>query len=419
LFQLLVDSFESACATDDFRAVSSCLSSLLAFPLGSPFAVSLLTQILFLDKLREFVTVADDALAQLSVRECDQSLLELALTAIAQSISESPRLAAQSCLCGIPTAIRHSFPFFAPFARHLALEVFVALFDRPLKFCLPFVPDALFLSLGELGCPEGGDALGGRVASLLASLRHLSTDPTEDRVIRLSLLVAFLAVLGGPLRRFWADCLRGTYSLCRLEPEFLDSGAVAGAVRRVIELSSDNETIYYAACVARICGCECARDLIIRLWNFVLSPTTADATKVAIVELIADICFADGDAAAELCTLNIFNSIEDIFTSESVEVKAAVCMLVAVGMSVGDATVREHLARPVFVQEMVDIVDEVRSDWAELMLDAVFGAVESVDVCRIDLVAHGGIKVLEQVEAVSPRAADLIEAILEHLAADA
>jgi hypothetical protein len=184
--------------------------------------------------------------------------------------------------------------------------------------------------------------------------------------------------------------------LCRLEPEFLDSGAVAGAVRRVIELSNDNKTIYYAACVTRICGCKCARDLIVRLWNFVLSPTTADATKVAVVELI-----------------------EDIFTCESVEVKAAVCMLVAVGMSVGDATVREHLARPVFVQEMVDIVDEVGSDWAELILDAVFGAIESVDECRIDLVAHGGIKVLEQVEAASPRAADVIEATLKQLAGDA
>jgi hypothetical protein len=417
-FQRFVDSFESACAMDNFSAVASCLSSILAFPFGSAFAVSLLTQILFLDKLRKFVTVPDDPWEQLAVRECDQSLLELALTAIAQCISQSRSLAAQACLCGIPRAIKHSFPFFGPSARHLALEVFVALFDPPLKVCLPYVPDALFLSLGEFGHPDGGDALGGRLASLLASLRHLSTDPTEDRVFRHFLFFAFLTVLDTPLRRFWADCLRGTYCLCHLESEFLESGAVARAARRVLELSNDNETVYYAVCVARICGHECARDLLVRLWNFVRSPTAADATKVAVVELVADICFADPDAATELCTLNVFNSSEYVFTSDSVQVKEAVCMLVAVGMAVGDGIVREHLARPVFVHEMVDVVDQVRSDWAELILEAVLEAVETVKECRLDLAAHGGIKVLEQVETASPRAADLIEAILAQLTGD-
>jgi len=423
-FRDLCQFFESADCRDEFEAIPGLLSELVSFLQKNPTLRSLsaeLRQIQFIKRLIRFIDISDQAEAD----ESDQSIVELAMEAIDQSILHSPLLAKEVCEFRLPDYIDRCFQLYNDDIQFTVLDVFAHLFD--LRYAVgqvEFIRPAILLAVSEMGAGGLRTSRGCRLAANLARLQRLAVDDSEDSVIRLSLLTAFLAVS----QTAAADALRGIYCLCHLHPDLLISNrAIFAAAKSAIQSGSDSKAIFYAIYIIKLYYAQPDDDVFaevhwemsemyLTLWNIVRNAEISQATKILTIEFVTEMSQCDPESLEVLCRTNIFNLVEEVFETETVMVKVAACVMVSVGIADGNHDVKMHLARPSFVQESVDLLDQITNHvLVELILQGILAAIENVEECANALMESNGADGIRQLDGLNEQENALIEQILARL----
>jgi hypothetical protein len=421
-FRKLSYSLESAIATDDFRSINSLLVAIRDFAphAGHPGIVALIRETSLISNLAPFIPLADD-----EEEDSDQSTLEFALELLA-ACARVPLLAREIYASGIPFSIAASFQCYSDTGQSFAFDFFLSLVAVDLP--IPLLGAIAELSLREMANPAG-DAKAGDLAASLTEITRLSEDELEDAAIHGELLAAFLATLAMPRFHLHASSLRGLFCLiCQNNALLCENREIFESTINAIEKGHDSRIVFYAIHVARLYYEKCddvevqlcvqqeIGGRLTTLWARAIDPAFSELTKATVIKFLAEVCWCAPGTVGALIRLGVFTTAHEVIGEEGFHVKAALCVLLAVGLAVGDLESRVWLAQTELMDDLVNLVDQIaKVEMVEMMLKGILAAVRECPECRLAFIRGNAALVFAGMALAVESVSVIVQEILREL----